>query len=68
MKQFFEDDYGRLSMSRLLAFIIIVTMLCLTALYSSEAKGIPDIPMGYGGAALAIYGVNKWLTNKEPSK
>jgi len=64
---FFQDDNGNLSISRLLPFIIIMVLLVLTALYSSEEKGIPDIPMGWAGVALSIYGVNKWLTPiKEP--
>lgn len=55
---FFKDDNGNDSISRLLPFIGAVTLLCLTALYSSE-KGITDIPEGWSWFLLGIYGVSK---------
>jgi len=65
MKQFFQDDCGQLSMSRLMAFLLVVVFLCLAGIVTAQKEAIPDIPMGWAALIATIYGTNKWLSAKE---
>lgn len=57
--EFFQEDCGQLSMSRLLAFIVVMTCLLLAVAEALEKGSIPDIPEGWYWLAALPYGVNR---------
>lgn len=66
---FFHDEDGSRSMSRLLAFLLVVVFLCLAGIVTAQNKAIPDIPMGWAALIATLYGTNKWFSkDKEEPK
>ena len=66
--EFFQDSCGAYSMSRLMAFLLVVVFLCLAGIVTAQNKAIPDIPMGWAALIATLYGTNKWFSNKEEPK
>lgn len=65
--EFFQDDNGGFSMSRLLTFLMVSAYLIMASRISSATNVIPDVPLQLGGLIVAIYGINKFGTKKEDS-
>ncbi len=65
--EFFQDDNGGLSMSRLLTFLMVSAYLIMASRIAAATDIIPDVPLQLGGLITLIYGINKFGTKKEDS-
>lgn len=63
--EFFEDDNGGLSMSRLMALLMVLCYLVWASWIVYQGRSIPDMPLQLGGLIVAVYGINKFGTKKE---
>lgn len=63
--EFFHDDYGGFSMTRLLTFLIVLGYLLWASWIVVHDKTIPDVPLHLGALITFLYGINKYGTKAE---
>ena len=60
MKEFFIDDSGKLSMGRLLCFLVVLASLFGSIWDLTHGKTFSDFNLTWAGFAAAMYGMNKF--------
>lgn len=59
IQEFISDDSGKLSSSRALVIIVVLTYLVYAGYVVVTSKVLPDIPLGVAGLVSVLYGINK---------
>ena len=58
MRQFFEEQDGKLSMTRLIIFMLTTAYILQAGYIAAIDRIITDVPYGIAGLMAALYGLN----------